>query len=376
MPKLRFVSALLAVPSVLLVASVAGAVVAPGNLPALCGSGPACQPGFECAVVGESGCSAPACAPGATCPDPGPCVSTIEYGCVPAHCVSDAQCAAGMVCHAWTESCPSCACPANVPNCDCAAPACDPATVSVCTPRYDLPCQVASDCGPGFTCEDVQSCGCAGSGTAGSAPSAGAAPAPIPQGGSSSSDVPPPDCSCTSTGQKQCVAQQIMCTTLSTTMCPAGWTCEAEVATSPACPPDSPCVGKTAPSTSGWCRPPYYGAQSSGDLNHPEAGGSGGAVGSGGTTSIGTGSGMGTGTGQAAAGPVPIGTGTGTGTGSNMTGSGGSSTTPTSPGQPDASSDDSHDVAACSFGRASTSGGWLSLLALGSALLGLKRRRA
>lgn len=370
MPKLRFVPALLALPSVLLVASVAGAVVAPGNLPALCGNGPACEPGFECAVVGESGCSAPACAPGQKCPDQAPCATTIEYGCVPAHCVSDAQCAPGMVCHAWTESCPSCACPANEPNCNCALPACDPVSVSVCTPRYDLPCQVASDCGPGFTCEDLQSCGCASSGTAGSPSSAGAAPAPIPQGGSSagSGALPPPDCSCTPTGQKQCVAQQIMCTTLSNTMCPAGWMCEPLAATQPACPPDSTCIG-IAPSTSGWCRPPYYGAQSSGDLNHPETSGSGGAVGStGGSTS--TGPGMGTGTGQAAAGPVPTGTGTG------MTGAGGSSTTPTSPAQPGASSGDSHEVAACSFGRAPASSAWVSLLALAGALFGLKRRRA
>jgi hypothetical protein len=361
MSQLRFYSATLTASAVFLLSSLASAVVA---RPIGCGAGPACAYGFECAEVGASSCapSAP-CPAGQECPAVDPCVTTVEYGCVPSHCADDAQCAPGMVCHAWTEPCASsgCACASDTPNCDCGAPTvCDPQTVSVCTPKYDLPCQVAADCGTGFTCEEAQSCGCSAGGSAtppmmgsGGSSSAGAAPAPA-AGGPASDPLPidPPDCSCQPSGQMQCVPMQVMCAT--DAQCPAGWSCQAEAVTNtaaPACAPGMNCPTPPAPAPSGsWCVPPYYGASSGGDLQVPSTP----------TTGTGT-SGPGTPT---KGGPGTAGT-TSTGTPNEGT------PTPGSTGEAE-----SHESSACAMGHAPASSGALALLAMLGALFGLKRRRA
>ncbi len=332
MSSFRFLPAVFAAPAVLLLSSFAHAVAAPE--PTGCGDGGACAHGFECKVVATSGCdSGPACAPGSACPDPAPCDTQVEYGCAPSACSVDADCASGMVCHEWTEGCEvtDCLC-APGQACDCGEPAaCEPKTVSMCTPRYALPCEAAADCGPGFTCEEAQSCGCSGSSGSGG----GAAPTPPSAGGAPAEDAAPipPDCSCEPSGVKQCIAQEIACA--NDAACPAGWTCEADdpPPSVPACSGDN-CGARPAPIPSTpSCQPPYYR-------------GPGGVVGG------------------SDDGPVPENTNGGEGTPTSGTDNGATS-----------GSGESKESSACQFGPASTSRGGLSLLVMLGAMLGIARRR-
>lgn len=343
MTQLRFLPATFAASAVFLFSSLSSAIVAPQPG---CGNGPACGVGFECSVVGASGScgSAAPCAAGESCPEPAPCVTTEEYGCTPAHCTVDAECASGMVCHAWVQSCPvtDCACAPDAPDCGCgAAPACDPKSVSMCTPRYLLPCEAAADCGEGFTCEEQMS-GCSTPGNNASDPVPGGADAaPAPAGGGAgvpSEPVPVPACDPQPTGRFQCVVKPLTCSTAA--QCPAGWSCEQNVApTEPACAPGANCAAKPAPNpVSGHCSPPYYGAVDSGGLETP-------------TSS----NGQGTGTPKDPGGPT------------------GGTPTPEGANADDASA---HDSAACQMGHAPVSSGVISLLALLGALFGLQRRRA
>ena len=347
MTQLRFVPATFAASAVFLFSSLSSAILAP---PPGCGTGPACSVGFECTVVSESGCASTSCAPGASCPAPEPCVTTQELGCTLAHCSVDAECAPGMVCHEFTQECPvtDCACAPDTPNCGCAVSSCAP--VSMCTPKYLLPCKAASDCGDGFSCEE-QMTGCATAGSSGSAgPTPGGAD-PAPAGGASSDPapaplpVPVPDCSPQPTGQFQCVAKQLMCAT--DAQCPAGWSCFADaVASSPACPPGGGgCTSDPTLAPSPWCRPPYYG--------------SGGSVG---VDTSGTTAGQGTPKGGTL----------------NSGNAGGAAATAGTAAPEAAQVDDSsaHESAACQLGHAPASSGLISVITLLGALFGLKRRRA
>jgi MYXO-CTERM domain-containing protein len=337
MTQFRFLPGLLAAPAVLLVASFAHAIAAPEPQPG-CGSGPACAYGFECTMVGSSGCApTPTCAPDTTCPEPVPCETKNEYACTPAHCQTDADCTSGMVCHAWTEPCAvsDCACAPNE-QCDCGAPTtCEPTTVSMCTPRYLLPCETAVDCGPGFSCEETQSCGCSGSSGSATPGSEKAAPAPPAGGGAPATDPIPPDCTCEPSGQKQCVAQELTCQ--SDAECPAGWSCEQEVLPSaPACDGGN-CDAVPAPTpTRSLCQPAYYGGETPSDLQVPG---------------------------------VPESTGDGKGT---TAGSDNPATDGNASGSGDAQSNES---SACQFGPATSPSGGFGLLAVLGALFGLARRR-
>lgn len=98
----------------------------------------------------------------------------VDRGSPPAPaCASDADCDEGNVCITETyESCTSdgCACPIdgdgnpdNDPPCDCpppSEPTCTTETVSFCGPRWLDECGADADCGPGFTCEQVEDCTC------------------------------------------------------------------------------------------------------------------------------------------------------------------------------------------------------------------------
>ena len=298
-----------------------------------CGTGPACAYGFECAQTGTLGCapSVP-CTPAEACPAAEPCTTTVEYGCVPARCTVDTDCGSDMVCHGWAQPCAvtDCACPADTPSCGCGSTVCEPQTVSLCTPRYELPCKVAADCGPGFICEQTQSCGCAS--------------VPIPGGGgtSGSQRAAPPDCSCQPSGEMECVAMDIACQTAA--QCPAGWTCVVEniPAGAPACAPGADCPPPAAPSASSKCVPPYYGGQSGGDLQVPSTLTSGVEIGSADSGSAGTSS-------------------------TSTPNKGTPAPTPTGSGE-------AHEVSACAMGRAPASRSALMLLVLLGALGSLKRR--
>lgn len=347
MTQLRFIPATFAASAVLLLSSLSSAILAP---PPGCGEGTACAEGFECTVVATSGCaSAAPCAAGASCPEPEPCLTAQQMGCTPAHCAVDAECAPGMVCHAWSEPCAvtDCACPPDAKDCACGGTTtCQENTVSMCTPRYLLPCTVAADCGDGFTCEQVMT-GCASSGSGGgSTPNTGAAPAPAAPPGSAgaANDVATDPCGAPQpSGVSQCVAKEMVCQTAAE--CPAGWSCVGQdvAVSAPACTGQD-CSADPVPNPTpsrAVCQPPYYGVDSSGGLEVPAA-------------------------------PTAHGTVTGTtGKGTAGSGSTGGSGAPES-----ADGGAAHESSACQMGHAPASTGALSLLAMLGALFGLKRRRA
>jgi hypothetical protein len=142
------------------------------------------------------------CTPDGECTAEEPVCETVEYStCSPTPCASDGDCPDRMACHqqsywvcdggmaggaggsagAPAGSCRpdgSCDDPGSFPT-----PTCwqEPGE-SFCTPRHQLPCEVASDCGGGFDCIESIYWVCTGMGTAGSG-----------AGGSPGSETPPPD---------------------------------------------------------------------------------------------------------------------------------------------------------------------------------------
>lgn len=279
----------------------------------LCGD-TTCQKGFVCRSYEMGKCSAtptkdvgepratggtasaPAMVPGAGAAGPSDtyadpvCESYTAYECVPAPCTVDADCADGMVCHTFTNQ--SCAGSDPMPTCrvddpECLAkpvetPECTTTTTQQCVARYQLPCTTASDCGPGFTCEEQQSCWCSGS-TPASGPAAdgsegsSVAPTRVTSGpsalsvasgavsssdGSKDSDAKPvdvsvdaPDCGCAPTGTFECRLQTIACT--ADVDCPSGLVCVEN--------PNGYCwassdgtSGCTTPDPAKVCQPRYY----------------------------------------------------------------------------------------------------------------------
>jgi hypothetical protein len=331
MTSLRFLPTCFA-SAVLLLATVAPA---PAHALQTCVVSADCAHGFECTVVGTSGCAAAPCEPGTECL-PAPCEVRVEMACTPVHCRSDADCSPDMVCHEFPQRCAvtDCACPPDAVDCGCGVAACDPQAEMLCTPRHALPCVAAADCGAGFSCEEQLACSCAGS-------DGGATPTPkgaLPPDGAGAAPAPPsddvPECSCEPTGERACVPQQIACAE-GTNACPAGWSCsEVPSAAAPECRGEDCPVNDPAVFETRFCHPDYATGQ--------------------GTTS------------------------------------GGPTSVPASPGgvtkgesddaaeaPPNAASADaSNESAACQMGRAPASSGAFTLLALLGALVGLKRRRA
>jgi hypothetical protein len=251
-----------------------------------------CQKGFSCVVVAAVACPASApCEPGQKCAELPPCVAPDVRACQPAECSTDSDCADGMVCQqevappcggapAVTPCPPGQTCPAIVPSC--------PEPKHVCTPRYQLPCSQAADCGDGFDCIEERECSCSGSSGMASAgvpvpekaappvaadagqeaapvpaapPSAGAARVPVPppsadagtatpkpvKDGGSAQPLPANDaaapvdsCECHASGIKSCEAKDIACTQDSD--CPSLFKCspriDGTVAVSCAASPD------------------------------------------------------------------------------------------------------------------------------------------
>lgn len=215
-----------------------------------CGDAP-CPQGYTCRTA-PGACPAIACAE-ENCP---PCEAPDAQFCVPAACETDSDCGAGMACTEYTSSCeqgdsePTPDCP---PGAECGKPEpgfaptppeeCAPSTQLLCTPHWQLPCDVADDCGPGFDCVEQESCSSSGSqGTAsGSGSSAGAGSGETPNASdrlpmkpaSGGDSIPPsvpssepreePVVSCEPTGIFACVARVKACT--SDTDCESGWTC-------------------------------------------------------------------------------------------------------------------------------------------------------
>ncbi len=127
-----------------------------------------CPPGHTCEVESYENCNY-ACE---DTPDGrGDCAATSceteEYAyCQRAACETDADCGGSMVCHTFAAS--NCATPACAPGEDCVLVDVEPCTTEEykqCTPRAELPCETAADCGEGYNCEEAVSCSCSGMGS-------------------------------------------------------------------------------------------------------------------------------------------------------------------------------------------------------------------
>lgn len=182
----------------------------------------------------------------------------IQY-CVRAECESDADCGEGMVCHSFDTY----DCPPPLPAADCAEgdeeckferPAdveCTPSERSECTPKWELPCTTASDCGEGFDCVELINQWCSGSaGSDGDSASA----ADDPDGPIIEPVAPEENCGSEPSGEFMCQAIETACETDAD--CLENWTCEENFAGM--CWSDSEGnSGCETPDPANVCRAPY-----------------------------------------------------------------------------------------------------------------------
>ncbi|HEX4338488.1 MAG TPA: hypothetical protein VH062_21430 [Polyangiaceae bacterium] len=206
-----------------------------------------CDHGFDCEVVGGTGCSNIACPPDAPCPPTPSCDPQVIKECVPGTCEAHSDCATDMVCYAQT---PATTCGDPAPAC---APGekCNPPpeptcttepSVNRCVPRWSLPCATDASCGDGFSCvPDPDSCFCNGSAGGGAPGSSGGqaidggsavptSPPDLPIPDPSATPTPPPGdtsppsgCGCTPSTTKHCTPKATSCNADSD--CPGSWTC-------------------------------------------------------------------------------------------------------------------------------------------------------
>ena len=264
---------------------------------ASCATDVDCGKGFKCEASGVTSCPpTPACAKGDECSPAPECSSAAVLTCVLASCTVDSDCADGMACSITTEQ--SCSSAGNgskcsLPDASCPTPpppTCTTYTYGTCTPKYNLPCKVDSDCGSGFTCIP-EPCECApslqsGGGSTsnvgvvnpgGPAIWADASSRAVPED-AAAADVAVPDpvddaatpivapvdaaCACPAVPVNECQLNPISCAVDKD--CPTTWTCQLENSVSCACPmivmtdgSSPPCVCPDASST-GTCIPPYW----------------------------------------------------------------------------------------------------------------------
>ncbi|HYQ01788.1 MAG TPA: MYXO-CTERM sorting domain-containing protein [Polyangiaceae bacterium] len=229
-----------------------------------CSTDSDCAKGWTCHESGTSDCATPACPPGEKCEaQPTDCAATTYKTCQPMPCHADSECADGMICYTFTST--RCAASDCAPGQTCPN-SCTTEMQSACAPRYVVPCNTASDCGSGFSCESNENCECSGSGSAPATPGNGAS-----AGSASTPEPEPPSCSCEQSKDKSCHTQPVNCTADSD--CLTGWTCAtfttsypcasgasdpasgagAQGGATPAPAPDCP-----APTEIKQCAPPYY----------------------------------------------------------------------------------------------------------------------
>lgn len=242
-----------------------------------------CDRGLTCEVVGGTACACPAPSPdgeGFAPPPPCECPEAEEFkACVPGPCTANADCADGFVCATFEQGCagstePAVPCRSDDPECRPAPPPppeeCTPTTVSMCAPRWVLPCEAADDCGAGFTCDAVEVCTCTGSGgtdTPPSEPGSGSG-----SGGSDASSEDPPEgapmppeesCTCAPGDENRCRPVETPCS--SDADCGEGWRCELDSDDVPCAipeggaPTDPNCGAPEPASTSGLCSPIGWG---------------------------------------------------------------------------------------------------------------------
>ena len=264
-----------------------------GGLGDPCEASTDCERGLTCEIVGGTACACPAPEPtpdgeGFAPPPPCECPEAEDIkACVPGPCSTNADCADGLVCATFEEGCagttePAVPCRSDDPDCRPAPPPepeeCTPRTVSMCAPRWVLPCEAADDCGAGFTCEATEVCTCTGSGGTEVPPdsgSSGSGSDPSEGGGSSDpanpseSDPPegaplPPEesCTCAPGDENRCRPVETPCS--SDTDCAEGWRCDLDANDTPcAIPeggaPDPNCGAPEPASTTGLCNPIGWG---------------------------------------------------------------------------------------------------------------------
>jgi MYXO-CTERM domain-containing protein len=225
----------------LLMSALALASASSASAQETCTTSDDCDHGYEC--ISNSACPDIACAPGEAC-EPLPCTAT--SACTPkSDCAADADCAAGWKCATATyEQCDGGGAQEQLPACDPAdpdcvkqdppqdpeptePPNCEPVTDSFCAPPWALPCETATDCGPGFECTELVS-RCSSGGSAGSAGSGGGSDpspgedegAPLPP----ENLIAPPECVDELSGVFACVLIETPCT--ADADCGAGLTCQ------------------------------------------------------------------------------------------------------------------------------------------------------
>jgi hypothetical protein len=306
-----------------------------------CSTASDCNEGFRCERYTYESCNGWACEPGdARCPNPVPepvCYDSEYTACVQAPCATDADCPARMACYApryyvcdggaagaggFAAPCaPGAMCPTPEPT---EPPNCyEEVGDSLCTPRYQLPCTVASDCGGGFDCIEATYYVCSGGGmgAAGSGTSTDPGMPVPPDMAAPPRPVDPSECHEEPSGTFYCQLQDLLCA--ADADCPAGLSCQDNYFY-------PPCVGPVAGSGAGgmdgeWtcpeptiakrCVPPeYYGG------GFPVPGGPG----MGGTAGSGTGNDDGAPSGPIGTPNPPPGPGTGMSSGNAGTGAGGS----------------------------------------------------
>jgi hypothetical protein len=177
-----------------------------------------CPAHFSCEAIAQTGCAAPAACPdGGPCPVAPPCEANDVKVCVSPDCRRDDDCPSDMICYRDADA-------------------------RTCIPAYLAPCERASDCGDGFTCDEIVGTHCHVTGGS---------------GGTSSTS----QCTTRGTGQYHCQLQVKGCSGAND--CPNGFSCGANPALAECSDSDdagvAPDAGGTcaSTSTSPVCLPPY-----------------------------------------------------------------------------------------------------------------------
>jgi len=241
-----------------------------------------CPKGFTCEVSTAVACPEVACVDGEKCEEAPDCSSEEVHQCVSIDCSADSDCADDMVCETvTTEECsgggastpgdPGSDGEADPPP-DGADPAPEPEPVPVdescvteernyCVPRYLLPCEAASDCGSGFTCETRDTCACTSPGAGAGTPDGdGSTPPddadlPLPPDAEGEADDAEDDCGCEAEDSSvgYCELEVTACAVNAD--CPAGFACQDNPEGSCSNTPDG---GETCVSDpEKICMPPY-----------------------------------------------------------------------------------------------------------------------
>ncbi len=233
-----------------------------------------CPDGTECEVVGGSSCACPDNGEPCDCGDP------VEFkACVPKACTTAADCGDDQVC--LSVSYETCTASSSAPcregeACDPPPePVCETTEESFCAPKYVAPCDTASDCGDGFTCEDAEVCECTSQGSSGSGSippnETDPDPDPAPDSDGKEDGHEPDGCTCTPTGLKYCKPTETICTTAAD--CPAEWTCETMAPDPVPCttrPGEAPDCPEPPPGES-MCAPPGWSNWAAGESGYDEA---------------------------------------------------------------------------------------------------------